>query len=200
MATEGVVTFPFKKHHILAYQSHFYEFIHEKKIIPAWELKSGMIVEPLLTTGSGLFRYQLPDKLEVSGHLRDIPCLRFLGRMGGVDLAGEKFDRDMVRNYFNELDLIDKGISPVTLLAIENFEGSPGYLLIVKKFDTKIDFEKPLLKFHHYRLARELKQLNPLRVIEIDNDQIFWRKLARLRSMVEGDQKADYLIKVSSWN
>lgn len=200
MATEGVVTFPFKKSHILAYQSHFYEFLWKDQILPSWELKTGMSVEPLLSTGSGLFRYHLPDKMEVTGSINGIPTLKFLGRMGGVDLAGEKFDREMIRHYFEELRLLSSETHPVTLLALQNDQGRPGYLLVVKKTMPQIDYERPLLKIHHYRLARELKQLKPLRVLEIDDDQSFWRKLARMRSMVEGDQKADYLIRVNSWN
>lgn len=200
LATEGIVTIPYQGHHALAYQSHFFEFLYQENIIPSWELKSGMIVEPILTTGSGLLRYHLPDKLEVTGFINEIPTLKFLGRMGGVDMTGEKLDREMIRHYFKELRLLNNEILPVTLLAVENVNNRPGYILILKKLLPGINYEDSLLKIHHYRLARELQQLAPLQVIEIENDQKFWTNLAKERSIIEGDQKADILIKVNKWS
>ena len=64
-ATEGVITFPFEGKYPLAVTSHFYEFmdIDSKEIFPAWKLEKDQILKPLLTTGAGLFRYIMNDKI-----------------------------------------------------------------------------------------------------------------------------------------
>ncbi len=93
-ATEGVVTIPFAEQFSLSYQSHFYEFLLQDTVqaIPAWRLKKGDIVSPVITTGSGLTRYVIDDELEVIDFYHDVPCFRFLGRKITVDLVGEKLD------------------------------------------------------------------------------------------------------------
>jgi hypothetical protein len=202
LATEGVVSFPFQGQQLLAYQSHFYEFLRQGEIIPSWELKTGDLVEPVLSTGSGFFRYHLPDKMQVTGLSAGIPCLTFLGRTGGVDMAGEKMDRELVRMYFKELAQLDHTVRPLTLMAVEEGQEGPGYVLVLDQEvqNSSINYEAPLMKIHHYSLARELKQLGPLRTIHVGGDPTFWKRLAMERKMIEGDQKADLLIKVNKWN
>jgi hypothetical protein len=195
-ATEGVVTIPFQGHFPLAYQSHFYEFRRGGEIIPSWELRLGDEVSPVLTTASGLIRYELSDKLEVNEVMDGVPCLTFLGRSGGVDMVGEKMDRDLVRVYFEELRTSHPTLQPMTLMALESRD--PGYVL-VHQGQVSGEIEAPLMRIHHYKLARELGQLAPLKTLEVSDPHVFWRQLAKNRGMIEGDQKADLLVKVKEW-
>jgi hypothetical protein len=91
-ATEGVVTIPFNGKYPLTVTSHFYEFFDFEtgKIHPSWNLKKGQVLRPLLTIGSGFFRYALKDRAKVVDFLGECPCIEFLGRMEGIDLAGGK--------------------------------------------------------------------------------------------------------------
>ena len=57
----------------------------------------------VLSTNGGLYRYQLHDVVEVTGHLHQAPTLRFMGKaQGGVDLCGEKLNEIHVRQCIDE--------------------------------------------------------------------------------------------------
>jgi len=132
-ATEGVVTFPFQGRYPLAYLSHVYEFMdaQDGRVLPPWSLREGQDVIPLLTTGSGLARYQMSDVLRVEAPLGQVPCFTFLGRNDGVDLVGEKTSATTAQAVIDELDL--QGALPVTLLALDEARGrAPGYALLVE--------------------------------------------------------------------
>jgi hypothetical protein len=91
-ATEGVVTIPYAGQHVLAYQSHVYEFedLDSGVVVPCWSLQKDQRVAPVISTGSGFMRYRMGDELRVSGFIGQVPTLTFLGREDGVDLVGEK--------------------------------------------------------------------------------------------------------------
>ena len=85
----------------------------------------------LLTTGSGLARYQMSDVLRVDAPLGQVPCFTFLGRNDGVDLVGEKTSATTAQAVLDGLQL--QGALPVTLLALDEARGrSPGYALLVE--------------------------------------------------------------------
>lgn len=94
LATEGVVSFPLagEEGAALALRSHFFEFVDGSGVNRlAHEVEPGESYEVLLTTGGGLYRYPLGDRVEVVGLHGGCPLLRFLGRTGGgSDLVGEK--------------------------------------------------------------------------------------------------------------
>ncbi|MBY0413763.1 MAG: GH3 auxin-responsive promoter family protein, partial [Bdellovibrionales bacterium] len=169
-ATEGVLTIPFEKKFPIAVNSHFYEFEEweTKKIYPSWELKMGMKVMPIFTTGSLFFRYKLNDLLEVSEFYDKTPCLIFLGRQNETDLVGEKISTNLAQkileNFKTEFSL--EGLS---LLAVQ--AEKPHYRLLVEcadkleKKNLMDDFlENKLLEHFHYKLARELGQLQRAQV------------------------------------
>lgn len=174
-ATEGVVTIPFEGKFPLAINSHFYEFIEEEtgKVFPSWELKKGMRVIPLLTTGAGFFRYRLNDLLLVSEYYESTPCFEFLGRLNETDLVGEKISSmvavkliEEVKNEFRE----KLACLPISLLAIQGKK--PHYALLVDGMEAKESedliaqfLEKRLRNHFHYTLARDLNQLSEVKVI-----------------------------------
>lgn len=196
-ATEGVVTFPYQGRKILAASSHFYEFrcLASGKILPAWKLEEGQEVQPLLWTSSGLLRYSLADRLKVTGFVSRTPCFEFLGRLQGVDLVGEKMDAVAITAILQKIAARHR-LRPLGVVALRH--PRPRYLLVLDENFTlpAENFEKELLGFHHYRVARELGQLAPAEVLTHSREDFFKRVH---RSQVLGQNKLESLYFLEEW-
>lgn len=206
-ATEGVVTFPFQGRYPLAYLGHAFEFIdaHDGQVLAPWQLRQGQDVIPLLTTGSGLARYQMSDVLRVEGHLAQVPSLSFLGRNDGVDLVGEKTSATMAQAVQDGLSL--HGALPVTLLALDEARHrAPGYVLLAEcgdqvpltamralQSDLAGQVEKALHANFHYKLARELGQLQHAACVALPHMRALYLDQCRERGMIEGNIKLEPL-------
>jgi len=76
----------------------YFEFIPESdienpnpKILQAHELKEGQRYGMLVTTCSGLYRYNMHDLLEITGYYNQFPFLKFIQKVNGtISLTGEK--------------------------------------------------------------------------------------------------------------
>lgn len=213
-ATEGTVTIPFGDKYPLTLNSHYYEFlnINSNEVLPAWGLARGMEVSPILSTGSGLLRYKLEDRLLVTDFLNQCPCFEFQGRIDGADLAGEKIStgtaQGIVNRFSQELPIV-----PISVVAIPGehwpqvaMEGTKGcYVLLCEPGvgDAQDELvlsgvlEEMLLKNFHYQLARELKQLAPARVVVSHQAREFYKYRCTQRGMVTGDIKIEPLV---LWN
>jgi hypothetical protein len=203
-ATEGVVTFPFAGRYPLAYLSHFYEFAdaHDGKVLAAWQLRPGQEVIPLMTTGSGFARYQMSDVIRVEDPLGQVPCFTFLGRNDGVDLVGEKTSATMAQAVQDGLQL--NGALPVTLLALDEARHrAPGYVLLVEchedsprealQRDLAQQVETALQANFHYKLARELGQLQAAACVALPHMRAIYLDQCRVRGMIEGNIKIEPL-------
>lgn len=204
-ATEGVVTIPFNGKFPLAVTSHFYEFqdLDTEKIHPAWDLKKGQIVKPLLSTGSGMFRYGLSDKLQVTDFLDECPCFTFLGRMDSVDMVGEKMSPEIALGIME--DVSQKfNIQVVSLLGIideQNTSQKPCYLMLCEE-EKNIDMLKAVAQYtedllnesFHYKLARDLNQLGPAQSAFHPEARKLYMKRGEKRGMIMGDVKIEPLI------
>ncbi len=203
-ATEGVVTFPFRGRFPLAYTSHFYEFevVATGEVVASWQLEEGQEVIPILTTGSGFARYKMSDVVRVDGFLGQVPCLTFLGRNDGVDLVGEKTAATSVQLILDGLQL--QGGMPVTLLALDEARGhTPGYVLLVEcdehtdpvalQHSLAAQVEKGLMEGFHYKLARELGQLQHASCVALPHMREVYLDQCRLRGMIEGNIKIEPL-------
>jgi hypothetical protein len=166
-ATEGVITFPWRGKYPLAIRSHFYEFrnLVTDEVSPVWKLKLGDEVQPILTTSSGLLRYELSDRLRVSGFVEKTPTLEFLGRLGGVDLVGEKIGFVKAEAILKTIRTAFPAIESICLGA--GREGSQARYSLLgigsNADETAIAnlLERELAAVHHYVLARELHQMLP---------------------------------------
>lgn len=212
-ATEGVVTIPFNCRFVLSYKSHFYEFEvivendQPNKIIPSWELKNGMIVSPLLTTGSGFFRYKMKDRLEVVDFMNKCPCLVFKGRMGDVDLVGEKTSPEMVEKMFQRAEEKFPGLKCVSLMGVMDIDEKPYYFcLCEKKQEENIKLniieiskfiESELKGNFHYALARDLGQLMKSSIVLENNVLPLYNSIVMNRGMVKGDIKLEILTQIT---
>jgi hypothetical protein len=185
LATEGVVSIPIvgQPGAALAIRSHFFEFLEigdaddarttRSHTLLADELQVKRQYRVLLTTGGGLYRYDLGDVVEVVGFLRECPLLRFRGRyLAGSDLVGEKLNErhvgECLRATFEEFDL-----RPDFALVVPHV-APPGYVaLVVCPLGNDTDavaaalaqrLECRLRENPQYRYAVDLRQLNPLDV------------------------------------
>ena len=76
----------------------YFEFIHEAelekpnpKISELYELEEGERYCMLVTTSSGLYRYNMTDLLEVTGRFNEFPMVKFIQKVNGtISLTGEK--------------------------------------------------------------------------------------------------------------
>jgi hypothetical protein len=193
LATEGVVTLPTGcgKRHPCAIRSHVLEFIDTEngRVLPVWQLESGHEYSVVITTGGGLWRYRLHDRVRVTGFCHATPCLEFLGKDNLVsDLVGEKLDE---RHVAEALAAAAKetGQRPCWSMLLPDASpgrGPPGYVLLLERPpDAPLSpadgqrwadaVERHLRRNYHYDHARQLGQLRPLRILPVSNGLAAYR-------------------------
>lgn len=204
LATEGFVTIPFAGAWPLAIRSHFFEFLPEEGGEPrfAWELEEGRVYSAVLTTGGGLYRYRLDDRVRVEGFVERTPSLRFLGKEGHVsDLRGEKLHESFVAGVLARV-FAESGTAPrFALLAPD---GDAGYALFLEADAVPPDLaeilDRELSANPGYRLCRTLGQLAAVRVESLERGA-FERYLHRCRQRGQrwGDVKPLALSPLAGW-
>ncbi|MFT3684804.1 MAG: GH3 auxin-responsive promoter family protein [Phycisphaerales bacterium] len=184
LATEAFVTIPYRGLHPVALRSHLVELEDEHgKMHSLSQAREGETYVPVITTGGGLWRYRLPDRVVVDGFVGRTPSLRFIGRADATsDLRGEKLSDAFVGGIlatcaqhaslqprFSALATIDTHLCP-------QMPTAAGYLWIVD-VEGLIDtcaaaIEAGLCANPHYRYARQLGQLNPVRAMRVNADLV----------------------------
>ena len=202
IATEAFVSFPLEGRPgaALALRSHFFEIlpvedagdgwvaVESERPLLAHQLEQGGRYAVVVTTGGGLYRYQLRDVVEVVGHhgprgRAGCPLLRFLGRADAVsDHFGEKLHEGHVGRALAAA-LARHGVRPsFAMIACDEDEaggatvGRPAYTLFVEAGcapDVALraigaEVEATLAENYHYRYCRDLGQLGALRVFRIE--------------------------------
>jgi len=175
LATEAVVSIPWRGRYPLAITSHFFEFLTaDGDALAAHQLERGKTYEVVVTNGGGLWRYRLGDRVECDGFCGLTPTLRFLGRTGNVsDLCGEKLSEPFVAGCLRDL-WPDGAERPTTayLRPCRFPDGGHGYLLVAGSAVDDVIAERLdrlLRRNPHYDLARSLGQLRILRIL-VDPD------------------------------
>lgn len=169
-ATEGVVSLPFGNGEgcPLAIESHFLEFqLDDGSVRDAAALRPGDTAQVILTTGGGLYRYALADRVRVTALAGRTPRIEFVGRAGAhSDLAGEKLDEDTLGAVFAATIDAHDNACLVPCVSAE----PPHYVLLVASAGQRdaealrTSVEAALARSFHYAHARRLCQLGPLRV------------------------------------
>jgi hypothetical protein len=213
LATEAFVTIPFEGRTPLAVRSHFFEFLPEgaegERPRLAHELEPGGTYSVVVTTGGGLYRYRLGDRVEVDGFVGRTPSLRFLGREGHTsDLRGEKLHESFVAGAL-ERAFRRTGASPrFALLAPDlpaNPAMAPGYTLYLE-IEKPVPgmagaLEKELAANPHYRLCVALGQLTPAKTFRIEGDAFaLYLRRCQERGQRMGDVKPLALSVLSGWS
>lgn len=164
LSTEAVVSFPTRESlsaggMLPAYRSTFLEFRQGQDTHLLSELEMGEEYEVIITTGGGLYRYATGDLIQVTGRLRGVPLFRFVGRERTIDLTGEKMSEGFVRRILGERP----GFYLLT-------PSGDGYTLYTDSWIDPTSLEESLKGNFHYRLARRLGQLRPVKVFFIKGD------------------------------
>src|ERR1035437_5589580 len=105
IATEGIISISFEGRHPLAIRSHYLEFEDDSgHLLLSSELQEKHEYHVILTTGGGLCRYRLDDRIAVDGMLGRTPSIRFVGKSAQVsDRMGEKLSDGFVASVFSKL-------------------------------------------------------------------------------------------------
>ena len=179
LATEGCVSFPLlgRDGAALAIRSHFLEFQEledSARLRLAHELDVGGRYRVVITTGGGLYRYQLRDVVEVRGHAGQCPLVRFVGKSDSTsDMVGEKLAESFVRSAV-EGQCTNLSLSPSFVLLVP-ISGSPAhYRLYIQSpglrdgvlLATALDLA--LRSNPHYAWARDIGQLAAVDVAVLD--------------------------------
>lgn len=201
-ATEGVVTFPLNNDYPLALESHFYEFenLDNGELLFSWELTTGMRVRPIISSGNGVLRYCTKDQLQVEGFIDQCPSLRFISRLSGTDMVGEKLAPETALELMNDLTNAF-ALQPVSLLAIPASEqlSRATYVLLASgeqalAADAAQLLEEKLCEHFHYQLARELGQLAPAQVMVCEDAIELYTQLRLQGGAVAGNIKVEPLL------
>lgn len=203
LATEAFVTLPFAEQHPLAVGSHFFEFLDDAGAVhPVEALQTDRTYEVVVTTGGGLWRYRLGDRVRVKGWVLHTPSLEFVGRRGEVsDLRGEKLAGEFVGKVIAELG----GNHPArfAMLAPDSDEGRGGYTLFWEGDmpPSPADLDRRLAENPHYAWCRKLGQLRPARVFAIrSSGEAAYSRRMSAAGLKLGDIKPTALSPLTDWS
>jgi hypothetical protein len=96
---------------MLAIHTSYYEFIPEEELdaikpitLTCRELEAGKRYGIVITTPSGLYRYDIKDIIEVTGFYRNTPLITFVRKSGEMtNITGEKLHANQVITAFEEV-------------------------------------------------------------------------------------------------
>jgi len=214
VATEAFVSLPFLagKDPLLAVNSHFFEFrdMENGKIFLAHDLREGGVYSVVVTTGGGLYRYELDDIVRVTGFAGGTPAIRFISKNSVSDLFGEKLNAEHVARS-TATAFAECGIEPGFALVspFRSTDGKPCYSISFRH-DKKADenarllsqkLEHLLLENFHYAYCRRLGQLGPLRVFIIEDEApelVFLEEMV-IRGQKIGEVKPSILDRQFGW-
>ena len=220
MSTECIVSFPLENVEngsVVAYNSFFYEFIQisgdelensSPKLLD--ELEMGERYCVVVTTNTGLYRYNTNDIVKVTGFYHKIPVVKFVGRMNNFsDIVGEKLENSFVEKQVLNL-LKENNIKEEFLLfsPVKNENGKISYTLFleIKNKNKKLDFEKlenklneKLCQAFHYEYAYKLGQLGKVRIFLIEKDGLKTYTAEKSKRQKIGDIKYRILDKNFGW-
>jgi hypothetical protein len=215
LATEAFVTVPYAGRTPLAIRSHFFEFLpHSATAAPgdaggsarlAHQLQPGETYSVVVTTGGGLYRYRLEDRVEVDGFAGRTPSLRFLGKEDHVvDLCGEKLSEGFVAAAFRRA-FANAGIVPRFALLAPDPRPAPAYTAYLELTAEPppglcAALERELAANPHFHHALRLGQLT-LRLYRIEAPAfpLYLRRCAE-RGQRLGDVKPLALSPLADWS
>jgi hypothetical protein len=172
LATEAFITLPFRGFSPVAVCSHFFEFLDDDGSVHlVHDLAEGAEYEVVVTTGGGLYRYRMGDRVKVTGFLSSTPSLKFLGRNGNhSDRCGEKLSEAFVGRAIQEATRSLPEPPCFAMLAPEMISEGVRYTLFIEgQIDDGLGkrLDAALKQNPHYQYCRKLGQLQELGILEI---------------------------------
>ncbi|MHC4401571.1 MAG: GH3 auxin-responsive promoter family protein [Planctomycetota bacterium] len=213
IATEAFVSLPLvgRLGAALSLLSHFFEFEEVSStgeggdksgaLRMAHQLERGGRYRVVVTTGGGLYRYQLRDEVAVVGFENGCPLLRFLGKADCVsDLVGEKLSEPHVRQVLHRM-FSSTDLSPTFALVVPVDGRPPRYRLYLQglkeqhRSPTVVSLaeslEDGLSENPYYRYAVSLGQLAPAEVNLLDDASQSGRARYERRCLELGQRLGD---------
>jgi GH3 auxin-responsive promoter len=207
LATEAVITLPFRGLTPLAIRSHFFEFVRGDRTYLAHELVPGEVYSVIVTTGGGFYRYRLDDHVRVNGVVERTPSLEFLGKADHVsDLCGEKLNEAFVARALADT-CARLGVAPRFALLAPDLAASPACYTLYLETDAQPPAElgarldDALARNPHYGYCRSLGQLAPIRLFRATGPLFpAYVERCRERGQRVGDIKPLSLSKWHGWS
>ena len=206
LATEAFVSLPIYgiEGSVLSVNSHFFEFIDDSgEALLAHQIEKGKTYSVVITTGGGLYRYQLHDVIEVIGHWKQIPRIRFVGKADHIsDWFGEKLEERFVAKVLESV-FSEHDISPTfAMLAPDDVSGFR-YVLYLESDDCgdalANDLDNRLRENFHYDYCRKLGQLEQVEIIRVTNGSESYLRACQSRGKKLGNIKPSLLQKTTGW-
>jgi hypothetical protein len=211
LATEAFVSFPLVGHSggALAVTSHYFEFLSEAgDLLPAHRVEKDRTYSVVVTTGGGLYRYQVQDVVEVTGFYGEIPLLKFIGKADNVsDYFGEKLNERFAAHALERL-FSARRLSPAFfLLAPDDADGFRYILYIELPNHPTMELRKSLAagldsilrENFHYDYCRRLGQLNEPMVVAVARGAETYLNACQARGIKLGNIKPGVLQKSTGW-
>ena len=185
LATEGVVTIPWFGRRVAAVTSHnlAFERVDDASGEPVpgtavgvEKLEAGKRYGVVLMTGNGFENYRLGDVVECVGFERRTPRLEFRYRAGGtVDLHGEKMHPAFAAEVVAKLE---ERFGRARFAVFSPRRDRRGYRLFWetdgKTLPGAAAVEELLRANYHYAHAVNLRQLEPVEVVETQDGIALW--------------------------
>jgi hypothetical protein len=185
LATEGIMTIPIEGVGKRLTDSHFFEFRAQNgEVLTKDRLEIGQSYDIIITTSGGLYRYDIGDIVEYKGNL----CFDFIGKRENVsDWFGEKLNEVHVRRVLED--------GKFKLLVPDE----KGYILYSENAVVTEKIEAGLRENFHYDYCRKLGQLQPVRLVIIENGERQYIENCLNFGMRLGDIKPVYLSAKKGW-
>jgi hypothetical protein len=202
LATEGFVSFPLidQSGAALALRSHFFEFEEgcRGRCRLAHQLDRGGRYRVVLTTGGGLYRYQLHDEIQVVGFRHGCPLLRFMGKSDATsDLVGEKLAEPHVRDVLDRL-VATHSLRAQFALLVPILDRPPHYCLYLQAAGItegspllgalRHELEGGLMENPYYRHAVYAGQLASAKIAALDSEADSAWLLYERRCLADGQK------------
>ncbi len=209
-ASEGRMTIPLedgRSDGVLEIDTHYFEFIPEFEygnenptVLEAHELKQDANYYILLTTSSGLYRYDICDVVCCVGFYKNTPLLRFLHKGAHIsNITGEKVsESQVIEAVRNCVDQMRINIEYFAMVPVWN--EPPQYQLLIEQRDLpsgdaredlaqQIEDQLKTLNCE-YREKRQTGRLAPMKVVPLRNGT--WKEFSRKRQSNRGGSVEQY--------
>jgi hypothetical protein len=207
LATEAFVSIPIAgvEGGVLSIRSHFFEFIEDTgDVLLAHQIQKGKSYSVVVTTGGGLYRYQLQDVVEVMGHWRQAPRIRFVGKADHIsDWFGEKLEERFVASVLETLFARHQIFPTFAMLAPDDMDGFR-YVLYLESDGRARDIlaaelDSALRENFHYDYCRKLGQLHGAQVQYVRRGVETYLMACQARGQRLGNIKVSVLQKNTGW-
>ncbi len=162
-----------------------------------WEIKLGERYQLIITTSSGLFRYDLKDIVEVTGFYLETPIIRFVGKAGRyLNAVGEKVAEEQLSMAIQSIPMDITGFTGrIHWGEIPNIEVAVEAELLPVNLDVLLDNSLQKINIE-YASKRESGRLGKLKVLALPEGTYDRFRLRRVKNGAPLSQVKDPIIAI----